>query len=157
MDRVTVICTDGRVIAGDGRVTAGDILLADDFRKVRRLKDGSVAGMAGDLRDIVLAFDWLDRGAPFDTIPKFVGDPKDDEDGFEALILRPDGRLEWFDQGCVFVPYAAPFAIGVASEIAVTCLRLGLTPKEAVERAAHQCVKVGGTTIVLKPTRNRSR
>lgn len=154
---MTVICTDGRVMAGDGRVTAGSSLMADDFPKVRRLKDGSVAGMAGDLRDIVLAFDWLDRGAPFDTIPKFVGKPGEDDDGFEALVLRPDGTVEWFDQACVFVPYSPPYAIGCGSEVALTCLSLGMTPEEAVERAAHLNVKVGGQTTVLKPTRKRKR
>lgn len=154
---MTVICTDGKAMAGDGRVTSGSCLVADDFPKVRRLKDGSVAGMSGDLRDIVLAFDWLDRGAPFDTIPKFSAKPDALDDGFEALVLHPDGRLFHFDQMCVMVPYSAPFAIGAGSDVALTCLHLGMTPEEAVERAAHQNVKVGGRTTCLKPTRKRKR
>lgn len=152
---MTVIVTDGKCVAGDGRVTSGSLLLADDFPKVRRLKDGSVAGMAGDLRDICLAFDWLDRGAPFDVIPKFSAKADEKDDGFEALILRPDGRVEWFDQMCVFVPYSAPFAIGSGAEMALTAMACGLTPEEAVERAAHRNVKCGGRTVCLKPKRKR--
>ena len=152
---MTVICTDGKVMAGDGLVVAGTVIVCDDFPKVRRLKDGSVFGAAGDIRDVVLAFDWLERGAPFDTIPKFSPDADKDSDGFEALVLRPDGRVEWFDQMCVFVPYSAPYAIGCGSDVALTCLHLGMTPAEAVERAAHQNSKVGGKTVVLSPTRKR--
>lgn len=152
---MTVIVTDGKVMAGDGRVTAGDALLADDFQKVRHLKDGSVVGLAGDMCDIMLALDWLDRGAPVGTTPKFPSDPTDEDGGFEGLILRPDGRVEWFDQACVFVPYSSPFAIGSGAEVAMVCLQLGLTPAEAVERAAHRNVKVGGTTTVLKPKKRK--
>lgn len=148
---MTCIATDGLSMAGDGRVTSGSSLLADDFPKVRRLDDGAVAGMAGDLSDIVLAFDWLNRGAPFDVIPKFIGKPGQD-DGFEALVLHRDGRLFWFDTACVMVPYSPPWTIGCGAEIALTCLHLGLSPAAAVERAMHLNVKVGGVITDLRPT-----
>jgi hypothetical protein len=140
-------------MAGDGRVTAGSSLMADDFAKVRRMKDGSVVGMCGDLRDIELAFDWLAKGASFDVIPKFVGKPGDGENGFEALVLRPDGKVEVFDQACVFVPYSPPYAIGCGADVALTCLTLGMTPRQAVEHTATLNVKVGGKTTCLKPKR----
>lgn len=137
-------------MAGDGRVTCGSTIIAEDFQKVRHLPDGSVVGFAGDVRDMCLAFDWLERGAPFDVIPKFS--PKATEgDGFDAMILRPDGRLEWVDSMCVFVPYTPPFALGIGADIAMACMQLGYSPIEAVARASHLNVKVGGTFRQLQP------
>lgn len=147
---MTVIITDGHAMAGDGRVTAGDSILADDFVKVRHLDDGSVCGMAGDLRDCFLAWDWLDRGAPFDAIPRFGGKPND-KHGFEAVILRPDGRIEYFDVMCVFIPYTAPFAIGCASDVALACLDAGMSLEDSVRLAARRNTKCGGQVTRLAP------
>lgn len=147
---MTVIATDGRTMAGDGRVTAGHTILADDFRKVRLMRDGSVMGVAGDMRDGMLAFDWVDRGAPMGVIPKFLPDEKP-EDGFEALLLRPDGTIHWFDKTCVFIEYRPPWTIGCAADAAMVCLQIGMSPVEAVERAFRISHKCGGTITELAP------
>lgn len=140
---MTCIATDGRTMAGDGRITSGGgLILCEAWEKVWRLSDGSIVGACGDQNDMMLARDWLDRGADFDLIPKLSED-------FEALILRPDGQVEWFERRCVFVPLEVPTAIGSGREVAMTAMDMGLGPAAAVRQSFKRIATCGGAIIEL--------
>ena len=41
------------VLIGDGQVTQGDVVIKDNAKKIRELKDGVVTGFAGSLADCI--------------------------------------------------------------------------------------------------------
>lgn len=142
---MTCIATDGKTLAGDGRVTAQGLIQTEEGQKVFYAKDGSVVGCSGACTTMELARKWFEGGCPFDVLPKV-----EDKD-FAALILRPDGRIEWMDVSFAFVPCMAPAAIGSGDEIAIGLMLAGKTPKEAVEITATRMCTVGGKIVELRP------
>ncbi len=140
---MTCVATDGVTMAGDGRISSDGLIVNEEFEKVWLAADGSIVGASGDQRNIGLARDWLDKGASFDVIPNL-------DEAFEALVLRPDGRLEIFDCRCVFVPVVPPAAIGSGRECALTAMDLGCSPRQAVRQAARRIISVGGRIRELK-------
>lgn len=143
---MTCIATDGVTMAGDGRITSSGLIINEAFEKVWLAADGSIIGACGDQRNMGLARDWLDKGANFDVIPKL-------NEEFEALVLRPDGRLEIFDCKCVFVPINPPAALGSGRESALTAMDLGLSPGQAVRQAMRRVSSVGGRVVEMKMER----
>lgn len=145
---MTTIATDGRTMAGDGRACQGDEVASDGRRKLTRLDDGSVVGMAGDSAGGELVLDWLKRGGKREDVPNV--DPGD----FEVVVLRlyPDGRLRYLSAPfLVELEVDAPFAIGSGKKYARGAMLAGASPVEAVRIAALVDIGTGGDVLELEP------
>lgn len=140
---MTCIATDGLTLAADSRMTAEGLIVNDDAIKAFRAKDGSAVGCAGNCESIARARRWFEDGEDFERIPNL----KDDD--FAALILRPDGRIEWMGRGFAPVAYAAPTAIGSGDELAIGAMLCGKSPAEAVQIAIARMSTCGGPVIEL--------
>ena len=142
---MTVICTDGRVMAADSQSSRDDIIVCSRGEKLWHAPDGSICGFAGDGAAIRLARDWMEKGECPDSIPSLRGQD------FKGLVLRPDGRLEFLDGLFVFYPAEAPAAIGSGDLAALGAMLAGASPKQAAEIAARLVNTVGGPIRTGKP------
>ena len=131
---MTTICTDGETIAADMLIT-GNGLKHGTFSKLARMKDGSVAGIAGGPFDLAPFVEW------------YEGDRKEPwcgPDGTEILVLSPGGIIHCFNHiGRSFV-CTPPQAIGSGAAVAYGALEMGASPKQAVEAASKRDLRTGG-------------
>ena len=137
---MTVIATDGKSMAGDSYTTAHAQLLRT-ARKVHRLKDGRIAGACGTTTDCLALIRWLNDG----------GDKPSLGDDVVALILNPDGSVDWMD--CKFEMVKGnmvPYAIGSGGDLALGAMLAGKSPKEAAKIACSRQLDCGGEITVLK-------
>lgn len=138
---MTTIATDGREIAADGMVTGDGLKHMLDCPKVHRLKNGSVAALAGVTFAINEALEFLNGER----------DCIDLGDEFEALILYADGRCECMDGKGRRYWQSVPCASGSGGGIALGAMAAGASPGEAVEIAARYDTSTGGRVVVLRP------
>lgn len=136
---MTVICTDGKTMAADGLVAVGKTIVQTDCQKLHRLKDGSIFGAAGNLSSFEPCREYLENGG---EKPKL-------SDDFDALVLRPDGTVCWYDLNLVGVVFPAPYAIGCGAGFALAAIDAGKTPAEAVGIACKRHALCGGGTMTL--------
>lgn len=141
---MTTIACDGKSMAGDGQREACRTILTTDAVKVQRLEDGRIVGTCGDTALAVGLVDWL----------KGVGDKPTGkaEDDFAALVLRPDGVIEYISGHCVPLIVPAPVAVGSGMDFAIGAMEAGRTPFEAVVIAARRDPGTGGKITVLEST-----
>lgn len=154
---MTTIATDGICMAGDGQMTGtenGDAAIYSyEAVKVHRLPDGSIVGIAGDVKTVFAFLEWIrgDRGKDF-----YISDRD-----WAALHLTRDGVLLYAGVG---TPVQVPgrFAIGTGRHFALAAMDMGASPRGAIEVASHRCSATGGTITVEKldgmealPTRAR--
>lgn len=151
---MTVIATDGKVIAADSRTCSGDLVLNDATRKLVRCKDGSVAGVAGEATSCALVREWLVAGEDMSAIPDHPRHP-DEEGGsrFKALILRPGGRLQFMDAAFTAIDAQPPFAIGSGGDVALGAMLAGKSAEQAVKIAMRSVTSCGGSLCYMKPKR----
>lgn len=136
---MTTIATDGKTMAGDGREVEQGTIIGSFCRKVQRLADGRLVGVAGDSIDEQMFRRWLEDGA--ESKPRLKE--------LVALVLYPSGRLDFYDHRLVASPIEAPAAIGSGADHALTAMDCGKSPEEAVEYAARRDPNTGGKTTVL--------
>ncbi len=125
---MTTIACDGRTLVADTRATEGTI--SSHVSKLHRFKHGYVA-IAGDVLHGLKFVEWLKKRRD----ESMRGFPAHDltEDGFDALVLRNDGRMETWDHRGGPVPITDPFwAIGSGREVALGALHAGVTVRQAV-------------------------
>ena len=125
----TIAYRDG-VMAADTALIGGGVV-EGAFKKIAQSHgtDGPTtigcAGSAGYFQPFV---DWV-RGKGEKPAP-------DKDDGFDALVVRPDGSVEAYDRLMVALPIEAPFhAIGSGKELARGAMAAGATAEEAVKIA----------------------
>lgn len=123
---MTTIATDGKTMAGDSQTTADKQRVASR-PKVHRLKNGTIVGCSGHATDARAFVRWMDHES---------GDRPPIGESFEALLLRPDGTVEWIDHKFEPVEYLVPMAIGSGGDIALGAMLAGKSPKRAVKIAA---------------------
>lgn len=125
---MTTIAARGRTMAADTAITggAGDYIMRGP--KLVQLRDGGVAGGAGEVAKSWAGLDWMAKGEK--------GDPPD-IDGASILILRPNGSL-WMANGQfpAFPVNDKCAAIGCGSLAAMVAMDAGDTAAEAVRRVA---------------------
>jgi ATP-dependent protease HslVU (ClpYQ) peptidase subunit len=138
---MTTIATDGRAMAADGRSCIADRVSGAHVQKMRRLKDGSVLGLAGNLADLEQMVDWFNGGEQGRK-------PKIDSQS-DAIRLMPDGRLLHYTNALLPSPIDPPFAIGSGADFAIGAMDEGAPPKRAVERAIVRDPFSGGKITVL--------
>lgn len=135
---MTVIVTDGKVMAADSLTTFGGerSLKPTDKLRLRGGRVFGVSGIVGMIDDIV---DWYCK-EPRD--PKEA--PKAEGEQWSMLVLEPDGRI-FHVHSCSCRPHevAAPFTIGSGSEYALGAMLAGASPARAVEIACHLSTTCG--------------
>ncbi len=141
---MTTIATDGTCMASDSRACRCDIVVSDQVKKIVRLKDGSLLGLAGRSSTMPKLAAWLDGGGAY----------PEDEGDWSALVLRDDGcRYYSNDQKQAYHTPDIPAAIGTGHELATGAMLAGADPATAVGIAAKRDPFTGGTitTLELKP------
>lgn len=139
---MTTIATDGNTMAADGRVTEGSEICRDDYRKVRRLKDGRIVGFSGNSYHDDAFATWLENGSKGDV-------PKGMDAEFCCLVLTPGGDIFTYDQHGRCFCEKPPYAIGSGRKYARSAMELGKTPIEAVSFACRFDIYSGGEIIAL--------
>lgn len=145
---MTTIVWRHPVLAGDTRVTAGSTILPETYRKVFKLKDGSLYGGAGTLEQVEFVRRHLVKGT---AAPKI--DTKWD---LEAIHIRLDGSI-WAFQGLLWMRVDAPYvAMGSGCDAALGALAMGASARAAVKAAMASDMHTGGkvTTVRLTTRRN---
>jgi hypothetical protein len=142
---VTVICTDGLLIASDGRTARGWELIADDTKKifVRQETIFAVAGLNG-LTDALI--DWWLAGHDPKDLP-ICG--KGDNDSWDMIVINRDGQFLITNRTPYPVRFVAPFAIGSGCVEARAAMKMGADPRRAVEIAISMDLGCGGTIRVV--------
>ena len=135
---MTIIATDGKSMAGDGRTSFSNTIASDQTQKVHRLTDGRIFGCCGAHHDTVAFRAWMLGGGDF---PKL-------DDGFQALILNPDGTVDWCDKDNVLTTYPVPMAIGSGMDFALGAMDAGCTPEQAVVITCGRDKNCGGSIVV---------
>lgn len=146
---MTCIATDGKTMAGDGLSVVGSLIVEVECEKVRR-HPGGIVGIAGERTINELVHRWFADGEDPDKLPD-VGKSANDETLFDALILRPDGRVEFMDERFVTVSRAVPAVVGSGGEIALGLLLAGWSPGDAVAEVAKRVSTVGGRIVEIGP------
>lgn len=122
-----------QTMAADSQVTSGN----RKFRttKLFRLKDGGIAGGAGDFAVLLKVIRWAEAGFNLKAKPDL---PDSAEGSFEILCVRGDGSMFSLDETMEPMPLTDAFlAMGSGSNYAVAAMHCGKTPLEAVEVAAQ--------------------
>ena len=137
---MTVIATDGVTIAADGQAHRGARITNKDIAKIH-LRHGRIYALSGTTTMTEAVIAWHHAGAD----PAKVPPPVKGEWGL--LVIDEKGRW-YFDND---LPYAdtveLPFALGCGRDWGVAAMKLGKTPKEAVEFAIDNDIYCGGEIV----------
>lgn len=130
-------------------ILAGDSLMVDrgvrcgHFEKVRRVGD-LLVGMAGAACWMGPFLRWVGSEFSPESLPRIV------DDNFEALIITPDGRVDWFGQTLVPVRMFGDFtAIGSGFPVAMGAMSAGASAVRALEIACELDTMTGGPIISI--------
>lgn len=82
---MTVIVYRDRVLAADTAAWAGKVIAGYTKRKIQRLKDGTLIGMAGDFTSVQTFTEWAVAGFPEFAVPSV-------SKMFAAVVISPDGK-----------------------------------------------------------------
>lgn len=138
---MTTIATDGKSMAADSRGCANNIVRNDSEVKLHRISGGRITGCSGTIGAAKAYIAWLDKN---DGSAK----PKVD-DGFRALVLHPEGRIEVHCNDEMPDIAQAPAVLGSGGSLALGAMLAGASPAEAVEIAAMRDPFTGGTITEL--------
>lgn len=135
---MTTIATDGRSMAGDGPCTGNGLVHGFDTQKVFKLEDGRIVGMCGTAYGMPVFVEWLNGGG---EKPKLF-------EGFEALVLSPDGTCRTYNEECQSCSQQLPAITGSGGAVALGAMLAGASPERAVEIAAMRDQSTGGIITV---------
>lgn len=127
----TIVYRDG-VMAGDRRVSSGSVV-EHETTKVHRRSDGTLIGIAGTSTDGWAFVLWMLSGEPEGQRPSM-----DKDSQFEALVARPDGRVEWHNKAGLMPAEGPHFAIGSGRQFALGALDMGASVERALEIAVRR-------------------
>jgi len=128
---MTTIAYDGVMLAGDR--LANDNGIPTQCTKIHVLCEGStLAGCSGDTQDKVMFLKWIDAGQPADKKPKV-------EDSFRAITVERDtGKAFLYEFKLEPVLIEDDFyAIGSGRDFAWTAMSMGMSARDAVNKAAE--------------------
>lgn len=136
---MTTIAWDGRTLAGDRLVVQGTAVFGQ-ARKVHRLPDGRLLGVAGPLAAFGAVMLWLRDG----------GDrPKDWPEQMEVIEVLPSGHVRSHEAMGVIAMERGPQVLGSGGKFALAAMALGKTAEEAVRLAARLDTCTGSRIDVL--------
>lgn len=131
---MTTIAYRNGVMAGDSRAFGFDKYPVGQKTKVYRLPDGGLFGISAAKTGVVKRVrEWIEDG----TRPENKPSPWCEEDDFQAIIVRPDGKCVLVSEN--FLPSdpveAEFYAIGSGKELALGAMAAGLDAPAAVRVA----------------------
>ncbi len=118
-----IVCTTKQMVA-DRKLVIGEdyYTLVTKIVKVR----GDIVGTAGEAEDGELFIEWYQQRQKKEK-PKTI-------DEFEAIVLTREGHILWYNSSLYSVRIESPyFAIGCGAKTALVLMKLGKTPREAIE------------------------
>jgi ATP-dependent protease HslVU (ClpYQ) peptidase subunit len=131
-------------MAGDSLTTAGSQIVAY-ATKVYKFKDGRIAGACGDSTECRKLMRWLESGGDKPEVGEAC-----------AMVLNPDGTLEYWDKELEPLPYVTPMAIGSGGDLAIGAMLAGAYPEDAVRFAMERDRHSGGDiTVIHRPRKLR--
>ncbi len=147
---MTTIAYFAGVLAGDTLLTSGSTKLPEVARKVFRLRDGRLFGSSGNSEDGLVVLDALREDKP---TPKTKGTM--------ALLVYPDGRLEFYEgKRWSRVCGADYIALGQGAAYALGAMAHGATAEEAVRIGmkfdTHSGGKVQSVSLHRKKRRRKT-
>lgn len=140
---MTVIAIRAGVMAADSRVSTGEFMQPGSVSKLRRMTDGSVCGIVGNITRALAFLEWLN------------GDGDDDQpragDDWGVIQLRPDGGAREWNQGGG-MEYLGEFgAWGSGGPCANAAMMAGADALRAVEIAAALQPGCGPPFVFMTP------
>lgn len=124
---MTVIAYRDGVLAADKKSTWAS--LGHTTTKIRRMRDGSIAGCTGDSAICRELLDWYDAGAEPDRYP-------DRKSTSNMLLINRDHRVLFFDGSPTPIEFEDPWvAMGSGRDYAIAAMHLGCSAKQAVDVA----------------------
>lgn len=137
----TIAYRDG-IMAADTQGNRGGIRSVT--RKLHRI-DNRIVGFSGNYQDGLTFVAWVRDGMKMDALPEFRGYGRtDDAPDINALVLSPDGLVQWTEHFQP-MPITEPFfAIGSGFVSAMTAMHMGASAAKAVEIAMLIDVETGG-------------
>lgn len=140
----TIIYRDGVLVADTAIFDRG--CYCGEATKIFKRDDGTMYGVAGAIGDLARFHGWMIGGEPPDAKPSF--DPQNDS---EAIVIRPDGTVEWWGAADQAVTITGDFfAIGSGFRIAMGALAHGATAEEALAICADLDNSTRRPLIVLR-------
>lgn len=138
----TIAYRDG-ALAADTLINSGSGGRAGFTCKIARGPKGTLGGSAGRLEDAALFRTWVERDC--------TGDQPSFSDGFDAILVRPDGWLCYVGEKGRIVPFKAEFAaVGSGEQYAMGAMAAGASAEEAVRAAIQFDTGSGGEIVVLR-------
>ena len=131
-----------REIAADSQWQAGD--MKQRARKIYRVR-GALIGIAGTVTEGLKFVQWYAEGCRRDEEPQLHADT------WGALVLDATGLFEWNERLVPIPCYDKEgYSVGTGYMAAQAALKLGKTPKEAVEVACLIDINTGPPVVVEK-------
>lgn len=135
---MTTIATNGSTIASDGQLTMYERIACTKHKKIFELQDGSFVGICGEIAGIEELIAWLDDP----TQPK----PERQFEISALLIGRSaEGYVQSITGNCDVIEISAPAAVGTGEAFAIAAMKVGASPKRAVEIACELDIYSSGT------------
>lgn len=147
----TIAYRDG-MVAADSRACRGQVIFSDRVTKLRRLRDGRVAAVTGEVARFAAFADWLDQ--PPARRQSADRPPLDDD---TTVIVFATDWIEVHEVTGSFRLAAAPFAVGSGMMAARAAMAAGATAERAVAIAIEIDPGSGGpvqTATVEPPGRS---
>ena len=140
---MTTVATDGRTIASDSLRVAGSERIDTTTKKIQ-VRERHVFAFTGDFGCFDPAIDWFLAGHDPEKAPK-----PQKNGNWRLLVMWPDRIMSYSDEMLYGEPFPYPQAFGSGCNYAMTALRLGKSPAEAVIIAAEFDVYTGGPIQVV--------
>lgn len=143
---MTCVVYSKGVMAADGRETYKDIITSDTSKKIHRLPDGALLGIAGSSAGAARMLNAVQKATKTDRVLPDVSFK-----GVEAIFVAPSGGV-WMYENCTWQKIKKSYVavIGSGYTVAATALEYGATAKEAVKAACRRISSCGGRILTLK-------
>lgn len=143
---MTIVAYKDGVLAADKQCC--DAGMARTVTKIRRLKDGRLAGASGNSSMCRRMLDWIDDGADISKHP-------DTKDQCNVLVVNLDGSLDLYDEGAAAIKLEDPFAaIGCGRDYALGAMACGASAVKAVDIACRFDIHCGQGVDMLRLRQN---
>jgi ATP-dependent protease HslVU (ClpYQ) peptidase subunit len=143
---VTTIAYRAGELAGDSLITAGETKLPDRCRKVFRFRDGRLFAGSGDGVAIDILKIATRRCLP---IPRLKN--------VNALLIFPDGKIAFYEEGKWSDVYAEYVAMGNGAHYALGAMAVGASAREAVRAGCKLDTHSGGRIHHVNLEKRRPR
>jgi hypothetical protein len=137
---MTAIVFRHGIMAADSAVWCDGVVLGH-HQKITRLSDGTLVAACGPTAYVIWFSEWIAKGSP-DT-------NKELDDGFEGLVARSDGTIEYWNGKLMKFNFDAEFcAIGAQNSFMAGALYAGATAEETVRLTIKHTDGAAGTVQI---------